>query len=110
MAPGHPSQRVERVGGHREPALVVDQPDGLARVVVAGAERAAHVVVVGDADDVESPGGGPHDRLRRLPAFAVEGVYVEVRAPAARRVPPVHDVLHHDRACTRGIDHIPFAP
>ena len=107
---------MERVCGDREPALRVDQVDGLQRreprrdpllqpepdhvAVEAGdlladndvdprqlrmaegevtrAQRAVDVVVIGQRDDVASPGGGTYDRLGRLGAVATVGVNVEV--------------------------------
>jgi hypothetical protein len=79
---------------------------------VPGAERARHVVVIGDGDDVEPSGGGAHDRLGRLPSVAVERMHVQIRATrearsSARPVSPQREI-HHVTACTAGIDRMPF--
>ena len=78
---------------------------------VPRAERARHLIVIGDGDDVEAARGGAHDRLGRLPSVAVERMHVQIRATREARsspqsVSPPREI-HHVTACTAGIDRVP---
>jgi hypothetical protein len=92
----------------------VDPQLGVLAREVARARGAGHLVVVGDRDHVEPPGGGAHDGLGRLAAVAVERVDVEIGAALDARPPGCSlsrtHAIHHVRACTAGIDRLHFAP